>query len=179
MILPVQEHLELGILDLPLPLPLLLRLVVNDDVRLVDNLLLDDLLDDVLQCHKAHRLVEGIALALVVHLLDEGHVALVARFELVEHVREDGVLVDKIHVVLVEAADLLQRFVVVRVDEEEVAGKQDVDHVGALSLGKQSFVCGSGFKLGFVFGTIVWIRIRFPNTDLLPTVTYIGIYMIN
>jgi hypothetical protein len=92
VILPVQEHLELGVLDLPVPFPLLLRLVVDDHIRFVDNLLLDDLLDDVLEGDEADRLVEGVALALGVDLLDQGHVTLVPGLELVKHVRQDGVL---------------------------------------------------------------------------------------
>ena len=43
-------------------------------------------------------------------------------------------LIDKVDVILVELADLLQRFVVVGVDEEQVFGKQDVLHVGSLSV---------------------------------------------
>ena len=51
-----------------------------------------------------------------------------------EDVGEDGTLVDAVHLVLVELAQLLQRFGVIRVDEEQVASKQNVDHIGAAAL---------------------------------------------
>ena len=52
----------------------------------------------------------------------------------IEDVGEDGTLVDAVHLVLVELAQLLQRFGVIRVDEEQVASKQNVDHIGAAAL---------------------------------------------
>lgn len=45
-------------------------------VSLVHDLCLDELLDDVLQRDQAHRLVERIPLALVVHSVHECHVTL-------------------------------------------------------------------------------------------------------
>jgi len=61
--------------------------------------------------------------------LNEGHVTLVARLELIEHVRENCVLVHKVHIVLVEPAHLLQGFVVIRIDKEQVASKQNVNNI--------------------------------------------------
>lgn len=46
------------------------------EVGLVQDLRLYDLLDDVLQGDDAHHLVEGVALALVVHSLHDGEVGL-------------------------------------------------------------------------------------------------------
>ena len=45
-------------------------------IRLVQDLGLDDLLDDVLQGDQAQHLVEGVTFALVVHLLHDGQVGL-------------------------------------------------------------------------------------------------------
>lgn len=44
------------------------------EVRLIQDLRFDDLLDDVLQGDDAHHLVEGVALPLVVHSLHDGQV---------------------------------------------------------------------------------------------------------
>ncbi len=46
------------------------------EVRLIQDLRLDDLLDDVLQGDDAHDLIERVALALIVHSLHDGEVGL-------------------------------------------------------------------------------------------------------
>ena len=55
--------------------------------------------------------------------------SLLAGLELVEHDVEWGVVEDEVDLVLVVLADHRQRHVVVRVDEHQVLGEQDVDDV--------------------------------------------------
>lgn len=54
----------------------MVRAQLTVHVRLIEDLGLDDLLDDVLQSDQAQHLVEGVALALIVHLLHNGQVGL-------------------------------------------------------------------------------------------------------
>ena len=68
-------------------------------------------------------------------ILTTGKVALLTRLELIKHVGQDRVGVDEVHVVLVELADLLDGLLVVRVDEEQVPGKEEVHHVGPITRG--------------------------------------------
>jgi hypothetical protein len=51
-----------------------------------------------------------------------------------KNICEDGALVDKVDLILVELADFLQRFLVVRINKEKVSGKEDVDYVRAPTL---------------------------------------------
>jgi hypothetical protein len=51
-----------------------------------------------------------------------------------KNVREDGALVDKVDLILVELADFLQRFLVIRINKEKISGKEDVDNVRAATL---------------------------------------------
>ena len=46
--------------------------VVNHDVGFVDDFLLDDFLDDVLQSHQPDRLIVGVSITSVVHILRKG-----------------------------------------------------------------------------------------------------------
>lgn len=48
-------------------------------IRLVQDLGLNDLLDDILQGDQAQHLIEGVTFALVVHLLHDGQVGLPCR----------------------------------------------------------------------------------------------------
>ena len=92
-ILTLQEHSEIRVLGrLPFLLPLLFRLIVQDNVGLVVDLLLDNLLDDVLEGEEANSLVVWVPVPLGICLLDEGHVPLVPGLELVKHVRQYSVL---------------------------------------------------------------------------------------
>lgn len=57
-------------------------------VRLVHNLRLDDLLDDVLQRDDAHHFIEGIALPFAVHPLHHGQVRFPCRHKEYERVAD-------------------------------------------------------------------------------------------
>ena len=65
--------------------------------------------------------------------LDDGGKLLVKKLRYKKK-QKNRYLIDKVDVILVELADLLQGFVVVGVDEEQVFGKQNVLHVGSLSV---------------------------------------------
>ena len=64
--------------------------------------------------------------------LDDSHVALLPGLELVQHLREAGLAVHVVDLVLVELADLLNGFVIIRVYEEKILGKEDVGNVASL-----------------------------------------------
>ena len=44
------------------------------EVRFIQDLRLDDLLYDILQCDNAHHLVEGVPFSLIIHPLHNGQV---------------------------------------------------------------------------------------------------------
>lgn len=46
------------------------------EVSFIQDLRLDDLLYDVLQCDNAHHLIEGVPFSLIIHPLDNGQVRL-------------------------------------------------------------------------------------------------------
>ena len=85
---------------------------------------MDELLDDVFQGDQPHRFVEGIALALAVDALDEGHVTLVTFFELFEDDVQRGVFEDEVARVLVELAQRLQRRSVLGVHQRQLFDEQ-------------------------------------------------------
>ena len=129
----VTKQSEVSLLVLAV-LPLLLGLVVNDDVRLVHNLRLDNLLDDILQSDQTNGLQVGVALSLIVGGLHYGHVPLVPGLELIEHVREDCVIVDKVRIVPVELTNLLHSLFIICVKEEKIFGEKNVHNICPLSI---------------------------------------------
>lgn len=94
--------------------------LLTEYISFIHDFSLYQLLYDIFQRYESYRLVEGIALALVVDPVDEGHVALVALLEYLEHDVQGDVLEHEIAGVLVELAERFQGSIVVRVDECEI-----------------------------------------------------------
>ena len=105
---------------------------LTPDVRLVDDLRLDEFLDDIFKRDEADSLVERIAFSLAVDALHERHVSFAALLELLEDDVQRRVFEDKVTRILVELAQRLERRRILGIDERQLFDEQQSANVGAL-----------------------------------------------
>lgn len=95
---------------------------------------MNELFNDVFQCHQTDRFIEGITLALNIDPLDEGHVAFITIFKVPEDDVESRIVEDKVTLLLVKLAKGLEGNSVFGIDKGQLFDKEKTNNVGPLSV---------------------------------------------